>query len=148
MAVVVKQAESRGLSAFIACTWHHACRFCARAGPSSSNAAPAGARRDGARDRARHQPRSSYRGVTGRSPVRRGSERRKAARAQGKAFPSTNPTTFIGDHVGSDIAAIRLRQGPTYLAKASSKMETRWRQPHSHAALSPEQAVPFGFTKY
>ena len=38
--------------------------------------------------RVRHQSRSLYRGVTWHRPVRRGSARRAAASAQGKAFPT------------------------------------------------------------
>jgi hypothetical protein len=46
--------------------------------------------------RVRHQSRSLYRGVTGHSPVRRGSARRAAASAQGKAFPTRIRHSALG----------------------------------------------------
>ena len=85
------QAESRGLSAFYRLHMPYvARRFRVRAGPFSSNAAPSRSPPLGGRERARHQPRPSYRGVTGRSPVRRGSRRQRSGSGSGEGFPLTS----------------------------------------------------------
>jgi hypothetical protein len=84
-----KQAESRGLSAFNRLRMKPCLpqSECAR-GPSRQMPRP---KEQAARlrERARHQSRSSN-GVLRGAPARRGSWRRAAALAQGKAFPSKN----------------------------------------------------------
>ena len=80
------QAESRGLSAFVACTRQlPPTSECAR-GQLHETSHPQ-EQAAGLRDRVRQQPRSGFRGVAGRSPAEGVAGDSAAAPAQGKAFP-------------------------------------------------------------
>jgi hypothetical protein len=80
------QAARRQLSA---CRLHkpHRRRFRVRAGPLASKRRARRSTPLGGRDRARHQPRSLSRGVAGRSPARRGSQRQRSGSGSGEGFP-------------------------------------------------------------
>jgi len=102
------QAERRGLSAFPACASFQVRRFRVRAGPLWWNAAPAGVRRNGARDRARRQPRSSFRGVAG-CPRWGGREEDAQRLRPGRKRPPTHRKSSLYARLRNTLITWRLR---------------------------------------